>query len=220
MEYLLLANEYDGNQPGMLIKKKDLIDIYWFDDKYVLRVVALNDDFKLSDDDFKAIRESDDMVNELSVRYPNVGVGEVSDGWFPRMADDWGVYYVWPDESVYERAEDLETELLYEWWDGRNWNSVRINEDTVTTAVEIDDESGFTLDSWDGSNWYTGGIFNHEFLFHVIYVDNEPTTTQWLHIITSDYREQHPSGEIFTQDQAFRYISNLPNKEELVDKIK
>lgn len=212
MRYTLVEDMYNDQELRMLVPSEEISQVYYFGDDCVYKVKSPCD---LTPDELKALRDEYDIMSALSLRFPEVeSVTE-----YDFKNDGWCYIFPYEGKGACYPATDLETSGLYQWWDGANWRNVWIYEGISSYEIETSDDE-FTLDTWDGYNWCTGGTFNHERLVKIGVFDGEPVEDQWLHIVESDYEDQHTRGEVLTQLEAEEYVSHLPNKEEVLSNIR
>lgn len=104
---------------------------------------------------------------------------------------------------------DCEPTQTYRWWDGSNWQTV-FCPDGGAMEITIDENSQNCLDEWDGSNWWSGSKFCHEYVYDVLEIDGEkPEEPTFLVVYTCQYQDSHPSAEIMTEDELREHLEEL-----------
>ena len=85
--------------------------------------------------------------------------------------------------SCYDRAFnnllECEETKIYRFWDGNNWRTIELNEVMIETIVEITKDY-VDLDEWDGRNFKTGGLGEHQRIHKVITVDGDEVDEMYL----------------------------------------
>jgi hypothetical protein len=125
--------------------------------------------------------------------------------------------YEYPDDCaiVYDFVED-EFSAFADWTESAintityldsasNWKTLELDSITyVTISTDSVD-----LDEYDGSNWYTGGKFEHQNVYKVYQLDGEETTDTYLIITSSDYQGVLDVGEIMTEGELIEHLREL-----------
>ncbi|HHW90641.1 MAG TPA: hypothetical protein GX745_07065 [Clostridiales bacterium] len=98
---------------------------------------------------------------------------------------------------------------IYRWWDGSNWQTV-FCPDGGAMEITIDENSQNCLDEWDGSNWWSGSKFCHEYVYDVLEIDGEkPAEPTFLVEYSSQWQNSHPSAEVMTEDELREHLEEL-----------
>lgn len=125
--------------------------------------------------------------------------------------------YEYPDDCaiVYDFAED-EFSAFADWAEGAvdaityldsgsNWKTLELD---AVTYVTVGDTS-VDLDEYDGSNWYTGGKFEHQNVYKVYQLDGKKATNIYLVVTGSDYQGVLDTGEIMTEGELIEHLQEL-----------
>jgi hypothetical protein len=122
-----------------------------------------------------------------------------------------------PDDStiVYDFAED-EFSAFADWTEGAidtityldsgsNWKTLELD---AVTYVTVGDTS-VDIDEYDGSNWCTGGKFEHQNIYKVYQLDGKETADTYLVVTGSDYQGVLDVGEIMAEDELIEHLRKL-----------
>ena len=115
-----------------------------------------------------------------------------------------GYYEVFYDHLGKEflLISEKETEPVYIYWDGSNWEHVWLPDpDAVVEIEEDEDEEPFSLDRWDGNNYTYGGVGRHAEYYKISRLNGEPVEDKYLLRYWSQWIGAQPSGEIISSEE-------------------
>lgn len=129
---------------------------------------------------------------------------------FEVKSDD---YYTPDGKIVYCQGEFgnedyYDTFAVYTWWDGSNWkDEQRPDEYGSVEEVEFDEADENCLDTWNGSNYQSGGTGMHDYMVRL-------GDGRILMIYRSQWQGDHTEATIFTDEEYAIYRKNRKLDEE------
>jgi hypothetical protein len=138
---------------------------------------------------------------DVSVEYAPDSVPENAAAYIlPRHISSFAGYALTP--------ADCETESVYLFWDGSNWEEIWLSRHT--TEIVYDDDNGENLDQWNGSNWSYNKKFSHGRIYPVVSVDGEaPGAATYLLYTWSQYQGDIPRGRLLTDADRQEILDGL-----------
>ena len=101
--------------------------------------------------------------------------------------------------KIFLAVSELETEPIYIYWDGSNWEYAWLPEPDA--IVEVDVEEMASLDRWDGNNSTYGGVGCHAEYYKISRLNGDPVEDKYLLRHWSQWEEDQPSGEIISSEE-------------------
>lgn len=115
----------------------------------------------------------------------------------------------WEQDFFY--LTDCATIKAHEWWNGSNWQTLVLDENTSETELVIT-ESYVDLDEWDGRNHVTGGMGEHQRIYKVLEMDGENVQDKDIFLLNkwSQWEGSHETGEILEGlDEVKKHLKSI-----------
>ena len=109
------------------------------------------------------------------------------------------------DPEDVQVLNEVEEEKIYRYWDGSNWKTVLCQDET---EIVISD-SYVNLDEWDGRNFVTGGVGQHERIFKVYEVDGEKVADTFMVLYSTQWQGYHNSAEVLHIDELKEHLKEI-----------
>lgn len=117
-------------------------------------------------------------------------------------------FLFFPQDFSFCKMSELETNKIYEYWDGSNWRILCLESyETAEEVVVSEDE--VCLDRWDGSNFYTESKFSHQYVSKVLEIDGEKADDLYLLIEISDCQADIPVATILDKEDLKEYLKSI-----------
>lgn len=121
--------------------------------------------------------------------------------------------------NEFMNLQDYDTVKVYQHLDeGSNWQDIILTEWDDETLVEVDEDSETSLDIWDGNNWYTGNVFNHQDFYKVITKNTLEVEDMYLLVDYDQYQGSHTWGTLMTEDELVKHIEDLGDRADYFEK--
>ena len=111
------------------------------------------------------------------------------------------------DNVFYNLAEGNKV-VVYRWLDGSNVQTIECTEDVTITKLEVSDNY-VDLDKWDGRNYTTGGIGEHQNIRKVLKLNGEKKEDTFLISYGSEWQGSHNYGEIKHLDSVIIHLKEI-----------
>lgn len=121
------------------------------------------------------------------------------------------IVFDWNDSTFEDLGSFDELEYV-DYLDGQtNW--VRhINDgysDIVTTEITVNTDEEVCIDEWDGNNWQTGGVGEHEYISRVLEIDGSEVDDMWLVHRSSQWQGSRDKAKIMTREGLEVYLKGI-----------
>lgn len=162
----------------------------------------------------KRVDEWDEKINEaweMEEFLESIGFAEAEVSWakeYPEIEETLA-FDCWEQDFFY--LTDCATIKVYEWWDGSNWQTLVLDENTSETEIVIS-EAYVDLDEWDGRNYVTGGMGEHQRIYKVIEMDGENVRDKDIFLLNkwSQWEGSHETGEILEGlDEVKKHLKSI-----------
>lgn len=154
----------------------------------------------------KRVDEWDEEITEtweMEEFLESIGFAEAEVSWakeFPEIEKTLA-FDCWEQDFFY--LNDCATIKVYEWYKwrgGSNWQTLEtlvLDENTSETEIVIS-EAYVDLDEWDGRNYVTGGMGEHQRIYKVLEMDGENVQNKDIFLLNkwSQWEGSHETGKI------------------------
>lgn len=208
LEKVLWKNDMlDG---ALLIDKKDIVEKAWvgnytliIDNISVDEIEHLQEQLSVIDQKLLDVYDMEEFLKRLD--FENAKASSVEE--FPTIENK--LAFDCYTQKFFNIA-DVEPIKIYEWWDGNNFKTFALDENTTETELIITDDF-IDLDEWDGRNFATGRIGNHERLYRILEIDGQDVSHENVFLLNrwSQWQGSHETGEIMDLDEVRRYLKEI-----------
>ena len=207
LEKALWKNDFYNE--AFLIDKGEIEERAWISDQTLIieNVEADIEDLQKQlsgmDENIQDVYEMEDFLKSIS--FENAEVSSADE--FPSKENKLAFDCL---EQQFFYLNDAETIKVYEWWDGSNFRTFVLDENTTETELVIT-ESYVNLDEWDGKNHVTGGIGEHERIYKVLEIDGENVQDKDIFLLNnwSQWQGSHETGEIMDLDELRQHLKDI-----------
>ena len=103
--------------------------------------------------------------------------------------------------------EWCETQKVYQYWDGHNFKTLTLF-DEVEYEITIMEEE-VSLDEYDGRNFTTGGIGEHQSVRKILMRNGEQAEGEYLLISTSQWEGSHTMADIMSLSELEEHLTKI-----------
>jgi hypothetical protein len=208
LEKVLWKNDF--NSFAFLIDKKKVEERAWVSDQTLIienveaNIADLQKQLSEMDENIQDVYEMKDFLK--SIGYENAEVSSADE--FPAIENKLAFDCY---EQQFFNLADAESIKVYEWWDGSNFRTFVLDENTTETKLVIT-ESYVDLDEWDGRNHVTGGIGEHERIYKVLEIDGQDVSDKDVFLLNewSQWQGSHETGEILEDlDEVEEHLKSI-----------
>ncbi|MEP9408533.1 hypothetical protein ABKP09_19640 [Peribacillus frigoritolerans] len=136
-------------------------------------------------------------------------------GYRHAVTTGFGHYFDVEDAIIYDTEDKEFSNLLYmddveiyQWWDGHNWETIEKNDGVTETRVILSADT-VELDEWDGHNYTTGGVGEHQYIHSILEKDGELVDGEYLLVYSSEWDGSHDSAEILSLSEVKKQLEKL-----------
>lgn len=147
----------------------------------------------------------EDIENILNTLGYDVSVSIADE--YENLRENVAVFFVENREmSEPSLLTDLPHVDVYEFWDGRNQETIILD---IFYNVTISDNY-VCLDEWDGSDHYTGEKFHHQYVYKVLELNGETYDDVYVLEYRSQWQGTHPTADIFfSKEELAVYLEDI-----------
>jgi len=208
LEKVLWKNDFYDE--AFLIDKDQIEERAWVSDQtLIIENVGVSADdlqkrFSEFDESIQDVYEMEEFLE--SIGFENVEVSSTDE--FPVIENKLAFDCY---EQQFFNLADAESIKVYEWWDGNNFRTFVLDENTTETELVIT-EAFVDLDEWDGRNHVTGGIGEHQRLYKVLEMDGSDVQNNDVFLLNkwSQWQGSHETGEILEDlDEVEEHLKSI-----------
>lgn len=213
MKKVLLVEDIGYNNDGLLIDPNEVEEKVYLGD-YSIIIEGINvhdvdvDELTKKLNASKGLTEffnNEDIENFLiNIGFKNARVGYAKH-YYANIEDK----LVFDKESnIFYNLADSNRVLVYQWNNGSELQTIELTDEVTETTLVISDKY-VDLDEWDGRNYTTGDLGNHQCIYKVLELNGEKVKSTFLINCWSQWVGSHQYGEIEDLDGLITHLQEI-----------